>query len=180
MLKRIACSSFALYAMAGSPGCAAARHDPPPLVWSADPFDRLAGLSAYLRDVGVPISKGNDGSMQLTPTAQARNAIETYQQMLSVRIQIIAQNLTEARTNVDVSGKNNPYRRQVVQWGKDHKVEIVADDSPFPQRYEPGNPVADAKGYVRYPNVEPTVESVDLARALDERQAIAEFLANSS
>jgi flagellar basal-body rod protein FlgC len=35
----------------------------------------------------------------------------------------------------------------------------------FPQRYEPGHPAADARGYVRTPNVDSLVEVMDMREA---------------
>jgi flagellar basal-body rod protein FlgC len=37
--------------------------------------------------------------------------------------------------------------------------------SPFGMRYEPGHPAADATGYVKYPNVNPLIELVDMREA---------------
>ena len=48
------------------------------------------------------------------------------------------------------------------------KVEvdkILTDNSKFEERYDPGNPAADAKGYVRMPNVKSMVELMDMKQA---------------
>ena len=37
--------------------------------------------------------------------------------------------------------------------------------SPFEMRHEPGHPAADATGYVKYPNVNPLIELVDMREA---------------
>lgn len=39
---------------------------------------------------------------------------------------------------------------------------VVDDPTPPVQRYEPGNPDADASGYVNYPAIDPVHEMVDL------------------
>ena len=39
------------------------------------------------------------------------------------------------------------------------------DQSEFRTKYEPGHPAADAKGYVKYPNVNPLVEMTDMREA---------------
>jgi len=44
--------------------------------------------------------------------------------------------------------------------------QVVADPAPPIERYEPGNPDADAKGYVAYPNVNPVAEMTDLLGAV--------------
>jgi flagellar basal-body rod protein FlgC len=42
---------------------------------------------------------------------------------------------------------------------------IVNDAAPPVMRYEPGNPDADAKGFVAYPNINPVLEMTDLMDA---------------
>ena len=42
---------------------------------------------------------------------------------------------------------------------------VVKDTTPSVRRYDPGNPEADAQGYVSYPNVNPSEEMVDLMGA---------------
>ena len=39
---------------------------------------------------------------------------------------------------------------------------IVADNTPDQQVYDPGNPEADAKGYVKMPNISTVTEMTDL------------------
>lgn len=39
---------------------------------------------------------------------------------------------------------------------------VVSDNAPPIRRYEPGNPNADAQGYVEYPNINPVEEMTDL------------------
>ena len=49
---------------------------------------------------------------------------------------------------------------EVVKVGK-----IALDMSDFESRYEPGHPAADARGYVKYPNVDSLVETMDMREA---------------
>ena len=42
---------------------------------------------------------------------------------------------------------------------------IVESDAPLQPRYEPGHPLADAKGYVYYPNVNVVEEMADMISA---------------
>jgi flagellar basal-body rod protein FlgC len=44
-------------------------------------------------------------------------------------------------------------------------VGIVSDPSPDRLVFDPGNPEADARGYVHYPNVEIVKEMVDMMAA---------------
>ena len=105
-----------------------------------------------------------------------------------VRMDVTAENLANAQTTRTENGQ--PYRRQEVvlrQIGTpsefDEKLAgaigadqaggqqpaggvqvagIVSDDTPDQQIYDPGNPEADAQGYVRMPNVNTVTEMTDL------------------
>lgn len=92
----------------------------------------------------------------------------------NARMTVIAENLA----NVDSAGKtptDTPYRRRIPTFeavfdsavGGD-KVEVgrvAYDMSDFRSRYEPGHPAADARGYVKYPNVDPQIEAIDMREA---------------
>jgi len=92
----------------------------------------------------------------------------------TARMRVIAENLA----NSDSAGKTpteDPYRRRIPTFkavmdadigGEVVKVGRVAMDmSDFDSRYEPGHPAADANGYVRYPNVDPLIEAMDMREA---------------
>lgn len=92
----------------------------------------------------------------------------------TARMRVIAENLA----NVDSAGKSptdEPYRRRIPTFKAvmdadmgGEKVEvgrIALDMSEFESRYEPGHPAADARGYVRYPNVDPLIEAMDMREA---------------
>ena len=49
---------------------------------------------------------------------------------------------------------------ETVQLGR-----IAYDQSDFTTRFEPGHPAADANGYVRYPNVNTLIETMDMRQA---------------
>lgn len=48
--------------------------------------------------------------------------------------------------------------------------EVVDDKTPAVMRYDPGNPDADATGYVAYPAINPAGEMVDLMSAVRSYQ----------
>jgi flagellar basal-body rod protein FlgC len=92
----------------------------------------------------------------------------------SARMRVIAENLA----NADSAGKSpgdEPYRRRVPTFkavmdqevgGKVVQIGRLAYDmSDFQSRYEPGHPAADAQGYVRYPNVNSLIETMDMREA---------------
>jgi len=92
----------------------------------------------------------------------------------SERMRTLAENVANSATTGSTPGAD-PYRRQipVFQQVLDKElgmrvvkaVKPVRDDSDFPIRYEPSHPAADAKGYVKLPNVKGLMETVDLQQA---------------
>jgi flagellar basal-body rod protein FlgC len=42
---------------------------------------------------------------------------------------------------------------------------VATDQSEFPQRFDPGHPAADARGYVRTPNIDSIIEMMDMQEA---------------
>jgi flagellar basal-body rod protein FlgC len=92
----------------------------------------------------------------------------------TARMRVIAENIA----NADSAGKTpeeEPYRRRVPTFkavmddeagGKIVEIGRLAYDmSDFQSRYEPGHPAADEHGYVRYPNVNTLIESMDMREA---------------
>ena len=88
------------------------------------------------------------------------------------RMRIIAENIANANSTSRTAG-GDPYRRQVpvfrpiqVEGGQGVKmVKVEPDRSDFKSEYEPGHPSADARGYVKMPNVDPLVEALDMREA---------------
>lgn len=88
------------------------------------------------------------------------------------RMRIIAENIANANSTSRTAG-GDPYRRQVpvfrpvnVDGGQGVKmIRVDPDRSDFKSQYEPGHPSADAKGYVKMPNVDPLVEALDMREA---------------
>ena len=92
----------------------------------------------------------------------------------SGRMRIIAENLANAdSTSANANGE--PYRRRIATMssGFDREVEAnlvqlgtpVPDQAEFRLQYDPGNPAADAQGYVHLPNVNALVEMMDMRDA---------------
>lgn len=92
----------------------------------------------------------------------------------AVRLRVVAENLANAESTGDTAGAD-AYRRKLVTFRNRldrelgiERVEVArysTDPSPFELRYQPGHPAADDKGYVKYPNVEPLVELMDMREA---------------
>lgn len=92
----------------------------------------------------------------------------------SDRMKVIAENIANADSTSPTPG-GDPYRRKVstVTSNFDRELGVdlvktgktVEDKSDFRSQYDPGNPNADAKGYVKLPNVDPLIEIMDMREA---------------
>ena len=88
------------------------------------------------------------------------------------RMRIIAENIANANSTSRSPG-GDPYRRQVpvfeplrTEAGQGVKmVRVLPDQSEFETEYDPGHPSADANGYVKLPNVNTLIESLDMRSA---------------
>ena len=90
------------------------------------------------------------------------------------RMKIIAENIANANSTATVKG-GEPYRRKIATIAPDFDRELNAtlvqagkplnDRSDFKSQYDPGNPMADAQGYVKLPNVDSLVEIMDMRDA---------------
>ena len=103
-----------------------------------------------------------------SPMAVAATALKAQQS----RMRVIAENIANADSTARVAG-GDPYRRReaVFQTSKVDgasgvKLAEVRDDpSDFKLEYDPAHPAADANGYVKRPNVDPLLESMDMREA---------------
>ena len=92
----------------------------------------------------------------------------------TARMRVIAENLANADSAAKTPGAD-PYRRKIPTFqavmddeagGEVVKVGRIAyDQTDFESRYEPGHPAADKNGYVKYPNVDPLIEAMDMREA---------------
>ena len=111
------------------------------------------------------------------------SALVAHRQWLTV----IANNMANQNTQFNAAGEYAPYRRQIPVFaqGADsdgnlpgvHLQEIKLDDSPFRREYDPDSELADADGYVYYPNVDPVIEQMNAmvaARAYEANVTAAE------
>jgi len=92
----------------------------------------------------------------------------------STRLRIVSENIANSRSTGDTPGAE-PYRRKTVTFGSEldraSGADLVAvkklgvDRSDFVEEYDPGNPAADARGYVKMPNVNVLIEMADMREA---------------
>jgi flagellar basal-body rod protein FlgC len=117
--------------------------------------------------------------------AVAASALRAQQ----ARMRVIAENIA----NADSTGQTpneDPYRKQTPVFtaktlpGGMKGVAmsgIAVDQSPFRKEYDPSNPAADTDGFVKMPNVEPMVETLDMReaqRAYDANISVIETARN--
>jgi flagellar basal-body rod protein FlgC len=107
------------------------------------------------------------------PPSNAAQAIAaTALRAEQARMRIIAENIANANSTSRTPG-GDPYRRQVpvfepvrTDGGQGVKmVRVAPDQSDFKTEYDPGHPSADAEGYVKMPNVNTLIESLDMRAA---------------
>ncbi|HXM00524.1 MAG TPA: flagellar basal body rod protein FlgC [Rhizomicrobium sp.] len=106
----------------------------------------------------------------------------------SSRMRTIAENIANANSTASTPD-GDPYRRKVATIKSDFDRELgatmvdsgkpVADTSDFRTQYDPGNPVADKKGYVKLPNVNPLVEIMDMREAQRSYEADLDVMSAS-
>ncbi len=92
----------------------------------------------------------------------------------SLRMRVIAENLANANSLARTPG-GAPYRRKIATFeaevnrstgAQGVKVRTIdTDKTAFPRVYQPGNPAADAAGYVQQPNVNTLIEAADMKAA---------------
>lgn len=90
------------------------------------------------------------------------------------RMKVISENMANAETTGKKPGEE-PYQRQILTFKNEldreagiREVEvdkIEKDTAPFITKYDPSHPAADAAGYVKYPNVNPMLEMMDMREA---------------
>ena len=95
-------------------------------------------------------------------------------QVQAVRLRVVAENLA----NQDSTGQSagaDPYRRKTVTFANKLDRQMGAESvevrrvgtapGEFPQVHDPSHPAADARGYVKQPNVDSLVEMMDMREA---------------
>lgn len=99
-----------------------------------------------------------------------------------LRMNLIASNMAHVNTTRTENGE--PYKRKDVvfeavqpenfedvldgrlsEGGGVNVAQIIEDDKPFVEKYDPGHPDADENGYVRLPNVNIVEEMVNMISA---------------
>jgi flagellar basal-body rod protein FlgC len=104
------------------------------------------------------------------------------------RLRVIAENLANQQSMGSTPGAN-PYRRKTISFANtmDRQLgvdtvsvkQIGSDSAEFPLKFDPSNPAADAKGYVKTPNVNSFVEVMDMRDAQQSYNANLQVLSTT-
>jgi flagellar basal-body rod protein FlgC len=92
----------------------------------------------------------------------------------SARLRVVAENLANRDTTAETAG-GDPYRRKTVTFANRFDRAMGANTvrvarlgtakGEFPSRHDPSHPAANADGYVKTPNVNSTIEVMDMREA---------------
>jgi flagellar basal-body rod protein FlgC len=92
----------------------------------------------------------------------------------SARLRVISENIANAQSTGETPGAD-PYARKTITFRTEldramgaasvSVKEIGTDQAPFKVEYDPGNPAADERGYVKLPNVNMLIEMADMREA---------------
>lgn len=107
----------------------------------------------------------------------------------SMRLNAVASNLANVDSATSSTGEAYKAKQVVFQAMPVDKSnamaqgvrvkEVVDDPSPPRMVYDPSHPMADAKGYVTYPNVDPVEEMVNMISASRSYQTNAEVMSTA-
>jgi len=109
----------------------------------------------------------------ITSTNAAMSIAASALRAQQARMKVIAENIANADSTSTAAG-GDPYRRQSPVFQPQKLANGVMgvsmtgareDQTPFKSEYDPGNPAADARGYVKTPNVDALVEALDMRAA---------------
>jgi len=100
--------------------------------------------------------------------AVAASALKAQQ----ARMRVIAENIANANSIAEQKG-GDPYRRKVPVFTPEkiagaegvRMSRVRPDMSEFKSEYDPSNPAADDKGYVKLPNIDTLIEALDMREA---------------
>lgn len=108
------------------------------------------------------------------PLDASKNVSQNGIKIASERLKVISQNVANANATAKDSA-HDPYRRKILEvetvYDEDLGAEVLkvskvgADKSNFNYKFEPTHPSANEAGYVKYPNVDITLEMVDAKEA---------------
>ncbi|MBN9074665.1 MAG: flagellar basal body rod protein FlgC [Rhizobiales bacterium 65-79] len=110
----------------------------------------------------------------MDPLTAAMKVAASGMSAQSERLRVVSENLANSQSTGRTPG-SDPYRRKTISFAAEldrttgvstvDVANISRDPSTFPVEYQPGNAAADAKGFVKMPNVNVLVEMADMREA---------------
>jgi flagellar basal-body rod protein FlgC len=110
----------------------------------------------------------------MDPLAAALKVASSGLGAQSERLRVVSENLANAQSTGSTPG-SEPYRRKTISFAAEldratggslvEVNEIGRDEGDFPVEFIPGHEAADAKGYVKMPNVNVLIEMADMSEA---------------
>lgn len=137
-----------------------------PLVIYAD----VPWAERHLKALGIPVehSAGHTTLMMDGDPRKLAAALAKVLQVLRLRLSIHDQNLRNADRVRDADNRLNPYRRKTITIDPQGEAVEGEDPAPFPKTFKPGDPNADAEGFISLPNVNRAVETAEFQAAREE------------
>lgn len=143
-------------------------------------LDLMADLplaSAHLKALGIAVENlQGRTSITIGPRAEDQQrviaALSKALQGLQKRLATCQQNYTHALRTRDEQKRLNPYRRKTVKIGEEGEILSTEDESEFRKELKPESEDAGPDGFVRYPNVNRSLEQADFARAAEEYRLV--------
>ena len=124
----------------------------------------------------------------IEPLSAASRIAASGMEAQSMRLRVVAENIANAQTTGKSAGAN-PYSRKTVSFANviDEQAGIATvsvdkvgrDSAPFPLEFQPGNPAANAQGYVKMPNVNMMIEMADMREATRSYEANLQVIKQS-
>jgi flagellar basal-body rod protein FlgC len=125
----------------------------------------------------------------LDPLAAAIKVAGAGLEVQSARLRVVAENMANANVNGPSPG-SDPYARKTITFESEldeaaganlvRVVSIGTDKQPFRVEYDPGNPAADASGFVKLPNVNIITEMADFREATNSYEANLQIIKQSN
>ena len=151
-----------------NPMSAAAAPGEEPLVIFAD----APWAERHLKALGINVDRGAGRLVILGDRPRVSAALTRVLQVLRLRMSLQEQNLRNAERIRDADNRLNPYRRKTLSLDDKGEVAEGEDPAPFPKTFKPGDPNADADGFIVLPNVNRAVETAEFQAAREEYKLI--------
>jgi flagellar basal-body rod protein FlgC len=155
----------ALSVTLANPAAVAKAGDEPLVIYADIPW-----TERHLKTLGIPVehSTGHTTLMMDGDPRKLASALAKVLQVLRLRLSIHEQNLRNADRVRDTDNRLNPYRRKTLTIDAQGEAVEGEDPAPFPKTFKPGDPNADAEGFISLPNVNRAVETAEFQAAREE------------